>query len=147
VTGNLAKTGNLAETGLDLGAQRLDFSDEVATFGDRLTYAREAAGLSADELAARAGVRPSIIRAWEEDRREPRGNQLQLLSGMLNVSMRWLLTGAGDQDGAPRDARPGPDDLRALIAEMAELKSDSLALARKMGQLEQKLRLQLRDNQ
>ena len=136
-----------AETGLNLATQRLDFSDEVATFGDRLTYAREAAGLSADELAARACVRPSIIRAWEEDRREPRGNQLQLLSGMLNVSMRWLLTGAGDQDQAPRDAGAGADDLRALIAEMAELKAESLALARKIGQLEQKLRLQLRDNQ
>lgn len=136
-----------AETGSNLAAQRLDFSDEVATFGDRLTYAREAAGLSADELAARAGVRPSIIRAWEEDRREPRGNQLQLLSGMLNVSMRWLLTGAGDQDQAPRDAGTGAEDLRALVAEMAELKAESLALARKMGQLEQKLRLQLRDTQ
>ena len=136
-----------AETGLNLAVQRLDFSDEVATFGDRLTYAREAAGLSADELATRAGVRPSIIRAWEEDRREPRGNQLQLLSGMLNVSMRWLLTGAGDQDQAPRDAGAGADDLRALLAEMAELKAESLALARKIGQLEQKLRLQLRDNQ
>lgn len=133
----------MAETGLDEDNQRLDFSDEVATFGDRLTHAREMGGLSQEELAARAGVRPSVIRAWEEDRREPRGNQLQMLSGMLNVSIRWLLTGLGEDAEAPGGVVS--DDMGALLAEMSELRAQTLALAQRMGHLEQKLRLQLRE--
>lgn len=133
----------MAETG---PMDQLDFSEEVATFGDRLTHAREGAGLTADELAARAGVRGGLIRAWEEDRREPRGNQLQMLSGMLNVSIRWLLTGTGDGDEAPTPADLLPDRIRTSLEELAELRAEALALAGRMGHLEQKLRLQLRED-
>ena len=43
------------------------FSDDAATFGDRLTAARESAGLGQEELARRIGVKPSTLRSWEED--------------------------------------------------------------------------------
>ena len=69
------------------------FTDEIATFGDRLAAAREAVGFSQDDLAARLGVLGKTIRKWEEDRAEPRANKLQMLAGVLNVSMPWLLSG------------------------------------------------------
>ncbi|MFT4151003.1 MAG: helix-turn-helix transcriptional regulator [Paracoccaceae bacterium] len=134
----------MAETGL-IGNDAMDFSEEVATFGDRLTHARETAGLTPEELAARAGVRGGVIRAWEEDRREPRGNQLQMLSGMLNVSIRWLLTGTGQGDEAPL-SDPLPDNLRAALEDLAALRAEALALAGRMGHLEQRLRTVLRED-
>ena len=47
------------------------YSDDVATFGDRLEAARAAAGLSQDGLAQKLGVRDSTVRAWESDKMEP----------------------------------------------------------------------------
>lgn len=146
----------MAETGLADDGPRLDFSDEVATFGDRITHAREVAGLGQDALALRMGVRMSMVRAWEEDRREPRGNQLQMLAGMLNVSIRWLLTGLGDEAEAREEDVDQPDlsavdltvaDLRITLDQMAVLRVEMLALAQRMGHLEQQLRLQLREPQ
>ena len=56
------------------------FSDETATFGDRLAGAREAQGLSQEDLARRLGVRLKTIQAWEDDLSEPRANRLQMMA-------------------------------------------------------------------
>jgi len=80
------------------------YGAETATFGDRLAGAREAAGLSQEELATRLGVRLETLIGWEEDAADPRANRLQMLAGMLNVSLMWLLTGEGRRH-APRCAR------------------------------------------
>ncbi|NJM82552.1 MAG: helix-turn-helix domain-containing protein [Tabrizicola sp.] len=116
------------------------FSGEVATFGDRIAGAREAAGLTREEFATRIGVRVKTVSAWEEDLSEPRGNRLQMLAGMLNVSIRWLLTGEGDDLDAP-DA-PGAMTLPAKIAlaELARMRTQLAALTREMEQTEDRLR-------
>lgn len=72
------------------------YDADTATLGDRITGAREAAGLSQPELARRLGVRLATVRAWEDDQAEPRANKLQMLAGLLGVSIMWLLTGTGD---------------------------------------------------
>lgn len=53
------------------------------------------------------GVEQASVVAWEEDDRPPRANRLNILCGMLDVSLPWLLNG-GDA-GAPgvRDATLG----------------------------------------
>jgi len=71
------------------------YSEDAATFGDRLAAAREAAGLSQKAMAERLGVKMGTYRNWEDDASEPRANRLTLLAGMLGVSMRWLMTGEG----------------------------------------------------
>ena len=48
------------------------------------------------QLARRLGVKLATVRNWEDDRSEPRANRLQMLSGLLNVSFIWLMTGAQD---------------------------------------------------
>ena len=48
------------------------FSEETATFGDRLAAAREAAGLSQSGLAGKLGVKRNVIAGWEDDLKEPR---------------------------------------------------------------------------
>ena len=60
------------------------YAADVATFGDRLAGAREAAGLAQEDLAQRLGVRLTTVQAWEEDMAEPRGNRLQL--SLIHIS-------------------------------------------------------------
>lgn len=114
------------------------YSAEAATFGDRLAGAREAAHLTQEALARRLGVKVLTIRNWEDDHSEPRANKLQMLSGMLNVSMRWLLTGEGEGIESPVEATNG-DVLKAL-ADLARMRAQTLALSQDMGHLEKRLR-------
>jgi transcriptional regulator with XRE-family HTH domain len=115
------------------------FSEEAATFGDRITAAREAAGLSQDELSRRLGVRPRTIRAWEDDLAEPRANKLQMLAGMLNVSIRWLLTGEGEGVPEPGTAEM-PSEVTALLAELREVRTQLARAADRVAAIETKLR-------
>ncbi len=120
------------------------FEDEVATFGDRLEAAREAAGLTADELAQRLGVRDSTIKAWEADEWEPRGNRLQMLAGMLNVSLVWLMTGKGPGLGAPSDVAALAAGARLALAEITQLREQMQSLSRDLLRAEQRLETELR---
>lgn len=72
------------------------YSEESATLGDRVAAARQQAGLTQSGLASRLGVSKKVVSSWENDRSEPRANRLQMLAGMLNVTVSWLLTGSGD---------------------------------------------------
>ena len=115
------------------------FGDDVATFGDRLEAAREAANMSQDQLAQRLGVRDTTLAAWEADEWEPRGNRLQMLAGMLNVSLMWLMTGRGAGLGGPVDEAALPLGARLAIAEIAELRGQMQELTDKLRRAEQKL--------
>ena len=70
-------------TGTVEAADEFDWDDDVATLGDRLARARDAAGMSQSQLARRLGVKLQTLRNWESDRSEPRANRLQMLSGLL----------------------------------------------------------------
>ncbi len=121
-------------------------SDSAATYGDRITWAREAAGLSSADLARRLGVRLTTVEAWENDRAEPRANRLQMMAGMLNVSLRWLLTGEGDGLEAHPGDNPSHPDQRALLGDLARLREQAAGLGQQIDQIEQRLRqLMLQD--
>ena len=94
------------------------YSDAAATFGDRLSAAREAIGMDQRTLATRLGVKLSTIQRWEDDQSEPRANRLVMLAGVLNVTMRWLLTGEGDGIDGPDVEPPLSSDLQALMTEI-----------------------------
>ena len=121
------------------------YSADVATFGDRLAGAREAAGLTQEDLAQRLGVRLTTLQNWEEDLAEPRGNRLQMLAGMLNVSLTWLLTAEGDGLAAP-DSAPAPLSVgaEAALAELQRLRAGAIALADELAQLERQMRVAMR---
>ncbi|EBA12610.1 helix-turn-helix domain-containing protein [Roseobacter sp. CCS2] len=121
------------------------YSAETATFGDRLAGAREAAGLDQKGLAEKLGVKPAVIQAWEEDLKEPRANRLQMVSGIVGVSMSWLLTGEGDGPEAPDDDGPMSNDLVDLLAEMRALRGQIAQSGEKLGRLEKRLRTALKD--
>ena len=119
------------------------FDPEAATFGDRLTGAREALGMTQAQLARRIGVRQSTLRKWEDDLSEPRANQLQMLSGILNVSLRWLLTADGEGVSAPESETVAAEDIRDLLRELREVRSDLIRNGERPVVLEKRLRRSL----
>lgn len=118
------------------------YSEDAATFGDRLAAARDAAGLDQKQMAERIGVKYGTYRNWEEDASEPRANRLTLLAGMLGVSVRWLLTGEGE--GPDLEEAELAADARAILAEVRELRGQMQGQVRKLGVLEKRLRAALR---
>lgn len=119
------------------------YSADAATFGDRISGAREAANLTQEGLARRLGVKLSTIQNWENDHSDPRANKLQMMAGMLNVSIRWLLTGEGDGIEAP--VAPSNGDLNKALADLSRMRAQALALSQDMGHLEKRLRVLLRE--
>ncbi|MDF1729146.1 MAG: helix-turn-helix transcriptional regulator [Sulfitobacter sp.] len=116
------------------------YGPEAATFGDRLTAAREAANMTQGMLAKRLGVRLATLRAWENDHSEPRANRLSMLAGLLNVSMRWLITGEGDGLEAPSEGSPDQGDMGNLLLEMRRLSTEMHQKAEEMARLEKRMR-------
>lgn len=121
------------------------YGADTATFGDRLAGARDAAGLDQKGLAEKLGVKQAVIQAWEDDLKEPRANRLQMVSGIVGVSMSWLLTGEGDGPDAPDDDTPMGSDLIDLLAEMRALRGQIVHAGEKLGRLEKRLRSALKD--
>ncbi|MCX7559156.1 helix-turn-helix transcriptional regulator [Sulfitobacter sp. F26204] len=117
------------------------YSPDAATFGDRVAAARETAGMTQGVLAKRLGVQLSTLRAWEEDRSEPRANRLSMLAGLLNVSMMWLINGEGEGLDPPQDAQGVSEDMQAILSDMRVLRAEMLKNVEKMGRLEKRLRL------
>jgi transcriptional regulator with XRE-family HTH domain len=119
-----------------------EWDDAAATFGDRLALAREHAGMDQAQLARRLGVKLVTMQNWEADRAEPRANKLQMLAGLLNVSMIWLMTGGGA--GAPMPGEgigeAGSADLRELLTELREIRRLQGRLAERTGLIEKRLR-------
>lgn len=115
------------------------YAPDIATFGDRLTAAREAAGMTQDSLAKRLGVKKSTLRNWEEDLSEPRANRLSMLAGLLNVSMMWLINGEGEGIENP-DAETIPADLTEIILEIREMRAELHGKAEKLAVMEKRLR-------
>lgn len=116
------------------------FSDDASTFGDRVAAARRAAGLKQEELAARLGIKLKTIRAWEDDVSEPRANRLAMMAGMLNVSIIWLLTGAGEGVNDPwaEDFVP-PLEEDQLLAECRAIRREAKRLHDHLLRLEARL--------
>ena len=115
------------------------YSNEAATFGDRVAAARDARQMTQKQLAKRLGVGLKTVEGWENDVSEPRANKLQTLSGVLNVSIPWLLTGEGlGVELANGD--PSPPEIAEVLAEMRVLRTDLQRSAERLGVLEKRLK-------
>lgn len=118
------------------------YSDEAATFGDRIAAAREAQGLSPKSLAHKLGINVRTLEKWENDLAEPRANKLQMLAGVLNVSMPWLLTGHGPGLDTPVETT---DEVADLMTEMRMLRTQLGQAADRIGVLEKRLKSAISD--
>ena len=124
------------------GAEEFDWSEDVSTFGDRLARAREYANMSQAQLARRLGVKVATIRNWEFDRSEPRANRLQMLSGLLNVSIIWLMTGEGEGGPSMHDPETTEEiaGLRDVLEQLRDIRLAQDRLADRTGLIEKRLR-------
>ena len=121
------------------------YGPDAATFGDRLAAAREAAGMTQEQLAKRLGVKLGSLQRWEEDLAEPRANRLSMVAGILNVSLIWLITGEGEGI-APPDEEAIPADIGAVLTEIRGMRAEMRNSAEKLGRLEKKLRALIKDH-
>ena len=121
------------------------YSDANATFGDRISAARDAIGMTEKDLARRLGVTPKTLQSWESDTAEPRANKLQMLAGLLNVSIKWLLTGEGEGVAPPDEGAAVSRTREELLAEVRQLRGEMLQTADRIGVLEKRLKLAFAD--
>ena len=90
------------------------------TLGGRISFGREAAGLTIAQAARGLGVMTQSWNAWERDRDMPRGSRLTMMAGLLGVSPSWLLTGMGTGP-VERSTDSSADLMRAFRQTVAEV--------------------------
>lgn len=113
-----------------------------SAFSGRMKAAREAQNLTREELAARLGLTEKTIAGWESGAARPRSNKTQILAAILNVSLRWLISGIREtEDEGVQDTKaPARDDaLREILTEMRELKSELTDTTKRLNRLEKQL--------
>jgi len=116
------------------------FSEESATFGDRIAAARRATGLNQETLSRKLGIKLKTLQSWENDVSEPRANKLQMLAGVLNISIIWVLTGEGEGVRDPwKDGDPVVTDLSEVIADIRVIRAEHRRLGERMARMEKRL--------
>ncbi|GAA6162612.1 helix-turn-helix transcriptional regulator [Pelagimonas sp. KU-00592-HH] len=116
------------------------YAEEAATLGDRVVAAREATGMTQKDLARQLGVKLKTVQGWEDDRTEPRANKAQMMSGVLGVSLTWLLSGEGEGVAEPAETQELGTDLSAALNDIRKLKAELSQSVRQLGALEKRLR-------
>lgn len=116
------------------------FSESVATFGDRLEAAREAKGLTAAGLAEKLGVKEKTVLKWENDGDAPRANRIQMLAGLLNVSIVWLISGESNGTSHVEDSYDRPTGLNDALGELSMLKTALSTAIERIERLEERLK-------
>ncbi|MDB9857421.1 helix-turn-helix domain-containing protein, partial [Amylibacter sp.] len=107
--------------------------------GNRLQAARKAKGLSEAALSEKLGVPLDAIEAWEADEREPRSNRIQMLAGLLNISIIWLITGNSNGTDHIEQTLDRPEGINDALGEITQLKETLSAALEKLENLETRL--------
>lgn len=116
------------------------FNPDVTTFGDRLTGARESAGMTQKDMARRLGVKLKTLKNWEDDLSEPRANRLSMMAGLLNVSLTWLISGKGEGPDGPGEELPSDHALTEALGQVREMRNQIAVFAERLEQSERALR-------
>lgn len=116
------------------------FANESSTFGDRIIAARESVGLNQSDFARKLGVQLKTVKKWEDDLSEPRANKLQMIAGLLNVSITWLIMGQGTGLKGPLEETDLSADMSEILVELRQTKSELSRLTEHLGSLEKRLR-------
>lgn len=108
---------------------------DMDTIGGRISRAREAAGLSVEQIAWQLGVKIATVNTWESDRALPGSMRLNRLAGMIGVSISWLLHGVGI---SPTE-HGGQQSIDNVTAQLEKLKLLHVETGQLIGQIEKDL--------
>lgn len=125
--------GEAVETEMDW------YGPDMATLGDRIAAARDAASMTQAQLARRLGVKKATLVGWEQDLSEPRANRTSMMAGILNVSIMWLMTGEGEGTSSPEEDS-APQNLRDLLRDLRQLRSEMRENSDRAARLEKRLK-------
>lgn len=91
------------------------------TFGERLVYYRELAGLKQKELAAALGITPTRLNYWEKDKREPDLQMFESICKVLHVEGDVLL--GRKSEGASNNYKNAatPEEFESIIKKYRSL--------------------------
>jgi transcriptional regulator with XRE-family HTH domain len=78
---------------------------DIRTLGQRIRYAREAAGLTQSQVAEHFGIKRVSVTQWEGDITRPATEKLAELAELLNTEASWLL----EAKGFPPLFKPKPE--------------------------------------
>ena len=117
----------------------------TSTLGARISEARELSNYSITEISNHMAVTQKTIKNWENGNSKPRANKLQMLSGVLNVPLLWLLD--GDEQFDPVQSRPGRlealeqkvERMNALQIELLKLSDEVITEIDEMRKIDQEL--------
>jgi transcriptional regulator with XRE-family HTH domain len=112
----------------------LKVSRQARSVRTLIKQAREATGLSQDELAARCGVTQQAVAKWESGVSTPRPPTLKKVASTLLIDTNLLLRAAGylddddgDDDPTPPATAATPLQLAALNRKLADATPDEFA--------------------
>ncbi len=120
------------------------YGDEVSTLGERISVARERAGMSQEELAQALAIKSGMLENWENDAAEPRAQRMTMLGGILGVSAGWLLYGMGEGVPAPSE-EPAIDEFsddkiaQMLMVELQDAQEMQRKITKRMMRIEEAL--------
>jgi len=97
--------------------------DSKETVGQRLRDARQASGLTQQEVTEALGLVRSTLVRWEAAGRVPKESALRTLADLYQVSEEWIQTGRGEQPLCTAQRR---DDARAYLERLRERASTVL---------------------
>lgn len=91
------------------------------TFGERLVYYRELAGLKQKELAEALGITPTRLNYWEKDKREPDLQMFESICKVLHVEGDVLL--GRKSEGASNNYKNAatPEEFESIIKKYRSL--------------------------
>ena len=90
------------------------------TLAQRIAGARQATDMSLEQAAHSLAVKTQTLNHWETGKTSPRSNKLQMLAGILGVSVVWLIN--GDEEFDPAAERPSRlDKLEQKVERMSTL--------------------------
>jgi len=120
------------------------YGDEVSTLGERISVARERAGLTQNDLAKALAIKSGMLENWENDAAEPRAQRMTMLGGILGVSAGWLLYGMGEGVPAPSEevsTEEFSDERLAqmLMVELQDAQEMQKKIAKRMVRIEEAL--------
>jgi transcriptional regulator with XRE-family HTH domain len=92
------------------------------TFGKRLRYARNLAGLTQAQVAAEFEIDRVNVTQWEGDTTSPEIERLPALAAVLQTTVDWLLEGKGTPPGNDRIGQPSKPKSRPPVRTNAEVR-------------------------